>query len=80
MGPGDPIEPMVRSAEKRVLALEQAEILHSEIDRLPGPFRLPVVLCYLEGLTLDEAARRLRCPPARCAADWPGRATSSAAV
>ena len=35
-----------------------------EIDRLPGPFRLPVVLCYFEGLTLDEAARRLR---------WPGR-------
>ena len=25
-------------------------------------FRLPVVLCYFEGLTLDEAARRLRCP------------------
>ena len=41
---------------------EQAEALHDEIDRLPGPFRLPVVLCYFEGLTLDEAARRLRCP------------------
>ena len=31
--------------------------------RLPRAFRLPVVLCYFEGLTLDEAARRLRCPP-----------------
>ena len=41
---------------------EQAEALHGEIDRLPRAFRLPVVLCYFEGLTLDEAARRLRCP------------------
>jgi len=56
------IEPMVKSAEQRVLAREQAEILHREIDRLPGPFRLPIVLCYFEGLTLDEAAQRLRCP------------------
>ena len=49
-------------AEQAILAREQAEVLHSEIDRLPGPFRLPVVLCYFEGLTLDEAAQRLRCP------------------
>ena len=27
-----------------------------EIDRLPRPFRLPVVLRYFEGLTLEEAA------------------------
>ena len=59
---GASIEPMVEPAEPAVLAREQAEILHREIDRLPGPFRLPVVLCYLEGLTLDEAARRLKCP------------------
>ena len=63
-----------------ILDREQAEALHDEIDRLPGAFRLPVVLCYFEGLTLDEAARRLRCPPARSAAGWPGRATSSAAA
>jgi RNA polymerase sigma factor (sigma-70 family) len=41
---------------------EEAEALHREIDRLPGTFRLPVVLCYLEGLSLSEAAKRLRCP------------------
>ena len=29
---------------------------------IAAAFRLPVVLCYFEGLTLDEAARRLRCP------------------
>jgi RNA polymerase sigma factor (sigma-70 family) len=41
---------------------EDMEALHDEIARLPGPFRLPVVLCYFEGLTLDEAASRLRWP------------------
>ena len=61
-GPGVSVEPMVQPAEQRVLAREQAEILHREIDRLPAPFRLPIVLCYFEGLTLDEAAQRLRCP------------------
>jgi RNA polymerase sigma factor (sigma-70 family) len=44
------------------IAREDMEVLHDEISRLPGPFRLPVVLCYFEGLTLDEAARKLRWP------------------
>src|SRR5262249_12028137 len=30
--------------------------------RLSQPFRLPVVLCYFEGLTVGQAARRLRVP------------------
>jgi RNA polymerase sigma factor (sigma-70 family) len=59
---GVAVEPTVPSAEHALLAREQAEVLYSEIERLPGPFRLAVVLCYLEGLTLDEAAQRLRCP------------------
>src|SRR5437764_1453407 len=29
---------------------------------LPETYRVPVVLCHLEGLTHDEAARRLRWP------------------
>ncbi len=49
-------------ADQSAMAREQAEILHDEIDRLPNAFRLPVVLCYFEGLTLDEAARRLSWP------------------
>ena len=49
------------SAEQSLLAREQAELLHEEIERLPRAFRLPVVLCYLEGLTVHEVARRLRC-------------------
>ena len=36
--------------------------LHEEVARLPAKYREPVVLCYLEGLTTDEASRRLGCP------------------
>ncbi len=36
--------------------------LHEEVARLPERYRLPVVLCYLEGLTYEAAADRLRCP------------------
>jgi len=62
LGSGVVGEPMAPPADEPVLAREQAEALHDEIDRLPRSFRLPVVLCYFEGLTLDEAARRLRWP------------------
>ena len=51
----------VPSAEEMFLVREQAELLHDEIGRLPRAFRQAVVLCYLEGLTVHEAARRLRC-------------------
>ena len=54
----DPAAP----ADRAMIDREQAEALHGEIDRLPGAFRMPVVLCYFEGLTLDEAAERLRWP------------------
>ena len=37
-------------------------LLHAEIGRLAERFRAPVVLCYLEGRTCEEAARLLRCP------------------
>ena len=50
------------TADRPAIDREQAEALHGEIARLPRAFRLPVVLYYFEGLTLDEAARRLRCP------------------
>jgi RNA polymerase sigma factor (sigma-70 family) len=65
-GPGAgsclPTEPTAPPADRPAIDREQAEALHGEVDRLPRAFRLPVVLCYFEGLTLDEAARRLRCP------------------
>ncbi len=41
---------------------ELRAILDEELGRLPASLRSPVVLCYLEGLTHDEAARQLRWP------------------
>jgi RNA polymerase sigma factor (sigma-70 family) len=41
---------------------EIPRIVHEELGRLPERLRAPIVLCYLEGLTHDRAARQLRCP------------------
>jgi RNA polymerase sigma factor (sigma-70 family) len=44
------------------LQRERTEALHAEIQQLPEKYRVPIVLCYLEGLGGDEAARRLGWP------------------
>jgi RNA polymerase sigma factor (sigma-70 family) len=45
-------------------ALEEMQaVLHEELDRLPKNYRLPLVLCYLEGRTRDEAAETLGWSP-----------------
>jgi RNA polymerase sigma factor (sigma-70 family) len=41
---------------------ELGESLHEELSRLPARYRLPLVLCYLEGLTSEQAARQLGWP------------------
>jgi RNA polymerase sigma factor (sigma-70 family) len=38
---------------------EACDLLHAELDRLPERYRLPLLLCYLEGHTRDEAATAL---------------------
>jgi len=38
------------------------EVIDEEVGRLPWKYRAPVALCYLEGLTHEEAARRLEWP------------------
>jgi RNA polymerase sigma factor (sigma-70 family) len=37
-------------------------VLDEELNQLPSRYRVPLVLCYLEGLTNEEAARQLGCP------------------
>jgi RNA polymerase sigma factor (sigma-70 family) len=51
---GDPLDELT--------VREARAVLDEELTRLPERERGPLVLCYLEGLTQDEAARRLGCP------------------
>jgi HlyD family secretion protein len=39
-----------------------AAALHEAIERLPDRYRVPVVLCDLEGCTHEQAARHMGCP------------------
>jgi RNA polymerase sigma factor (sigma-70 family) len=41
---------------------DHGEALHEELGRLPARYRVPLVLCYLEGLTAEQAARQLGWP------------------
>ncbi|HEX4606779.1 MAG TPA: sigma-70 family RNA polymerase sigma factor [Urbifossiella sp.] len=51
-------DPAGEAAGRELLA-----VLEREITRLPDAYRLPVVLCCVDGLSQDEAARRLGCTP-----------------
>src|SRR5262249_58334743 len=42
-----------------VSARELLDILENELARLPEALRLPLVLCAIEGQTVEEAGRRL---------------------
>jgi RNA polymerase sigma factor (sigma-70 family) len=47
------------TGEGELLWREACSILHEELDQLPNRFRLPLLLCYLEGHSRDEAAAQL---------------------
>ena len=51
------VEPVDRMTGRDLLAA-----LDAALDRLPSSYREPIVLCFLEGLTRDEAASRLGIP------------------
>ncbi len=60
--PGRPVltaavDPITEAAQRELCAR-----LDAELRRLPAKFRAPLVLCYLNGLTNEEAARRLGWP------------------
>lgn len=38
------------------------EAVHEELNQLPDRFRVPILLCDLEGRSCEEAARHLGCP------------------
>jgi RNA polymerase sigma factor (sigma-70 family) len=52
------VEPIDRMSGRELLAA-----LDTELEKLPSSYREPLVLCYLEGLTHDEAAARLAITP-----------------
>jgi RNA polymerase sigma factor (sigma-70 family) len=41
---------------------ELCSVIDEEIHQLPERYRLPLVLCHLEGMRHDEVAQRLGCP------------------
>ena len=41
---------------------DPSRLVHDEINRLPARYRVPLVLCELEGHTYEEAARHVGCP------------------
>jgi RNA polymerase sigma factor (sigma-70 family) len=53
-------KPTRTSEEETDLSWREAcTILHEELDRLPDKYRLPLLLCYLEGKSRDETAQQL---------------------
>jgi len=55
-------QPMADDARVDELSWQEMKsVLDEEIARLPNKYRAPIVLCYLEGMTHDRAARQIGC-------------------
>jgi RNA polymerase sigma factor (sigma-70 family) len=53
---------MVKTNEPDADRIDVARTVHEEVGRLPENYRAAVVLCYLEGLTHEQAASQLGWP------------------
>jgi RNA polymerase sigma factor (sigma-70 family) len=58
----DGVEALASPVESDPDRSEVCGLLQDEVARLPEKYRAPIVLCYLEGLTHEEAAEALRWP------------------
>jgi RNA polymerase sigma factor (sigma-70 family) len=54
----------MRDVVDEVVQREQLQLLDQELSRLPDRYRVPIVLCDLEGRTHRNAARTVGCPEA----------------
>lgn len=60
---GDVVEePAAPDGVEEMTVRELRAVLDAELLHLPDKYRYPLVLCYLEGKTRDEAAQQLACP------------------
>src|SRR5262245_53862403 len=51
-----------REATPELIWRDLRPVLDEEVDGLPEKYRTPFILCYLEGLTNEEAGRQIGCP------------------
>jgi RNA polymerase sigma factor (sigma-70 family) len=56
--------PAAATAEELLIAGEQRRIVAGVVEALPEPYRATLLLCYAEGLTPSEIARRQQIPAA----------------
>jgi RNA polymerase sigma factor (sigma-70 family) len=57
-----PVPIVLNEQDEEAAWNELRPVLHDEVDKLPDKYRLPVILCYLEGKTNEEVAALLRWP------------------
>lgn len=60
--PAEAVEPATGNGQMDLAMRELRAVLDEEVNRLPAKYRDPLVLCYFEGKTKDEAAAELGWP------------------
>jgi RNA polymerase sigma-70 factor (ECF subfamily) len=59
---GQSLEMAERAAAAPQIDPNLKRVVHEEVNHLPAKYRAPVLLCYLENRTHEEAAHELQCP------------------